>query len=107
MSPYNITSYAKKILKTNKIGYIAGPNLALDLINNAPCTMCIASKDKKTISLGKHLFNKMLLDERGAGVVELVLIIVVLIGLVLVFKEQITDLINDLFEAIMEDAGKI
>jgi uncharacterized iron-regulated membrane protein len=49
----------------------------------------------------------MLLDERGAGVVELVLIIVVLIGLVLVFKEQITDLINDLFETIMEDAGKI
>ena len=52
-------------------------------------------------------FNKILLDERGAGVVELVLIIVVLIGLVLVFKEQITDLINDLFETIMEDAGKI
>ena len=52
-------------------------------------------------------FNKLMLDERGAGVVELVLIIVVLIGVVLIFKEQITDLINDLFETIMEDAGKV
>ena len=49
-------------------------------------------------------FNKLLKDERGAGVVELILIIVVLIGLVLIFKDQITDLVYELFETIMEEA---
>ena len=38
-------------------------------------------------------------DNRGVGVIEIVLILVILIGLVLVFKEQIT--------AISGDAGKI
>ena len=52
-------------------------------------------------------FNKFIKDERGAGVVELILIIVVLIGLVLIFKGQITDLVNDLFETIIEEAGEV
>ena len=60
MKPYNITNYAKKVLKTDKIGYIAGPNLAIDLLNDAPCRICIASTDKKTTILGKHLFNELI-----------------------------------------------
>lgn len=52
-------------------------------------------------------FNKFIKDESGAGVVELILIIVVLIGLVLIFKEQLTDLVNDLFETIMDEAGRV
>ena len=35
-------------------------------------------------------FKNFLLDEDGAGVVEMILIIVVLIGLVLIFKKQLT-----------------
>ena len=46
-------------------------------------------------------------DERGAGVVEVILILVVLIGLVLIFKDQLTNLVNDLFENIMDEAGKV
>lgn len=46
-------------------------------------------------------------DESGAGVVELILIIVVLVGLVLIFKDQITDLINDLFDTIRDQAGDV
>ena len=46
-------------------------------------------------------------DNRGVGVIEIVLILVILIGLVLVFKEQITDIVNDAFTAISGDAGKI
>ena len=46
-------------------------------------------------------------DESGAGVVELILIIVVLVGLVLIFKEQITDLVNDLFDTIRDQAGDV
>lgn len=46
-------------------------------------------------------------DERGVGVIEIVLILVILIGLVLVFKEQITAIINNAFATISGDAGKI
>ena len=46
-------------------------------------------------------------DESGAGVVELILIIVVLVGLVLIFKNQVTELVNDLFETIREQAGEV
>lgn len=52
-------------------------------------------------------FNNLIKDERGAGVVELILIIVVLIGLVLIFKDQITELVNELFETIMEEAREV
>ena len=46
-------------------------------------------------------------DEEGVGVIEIVLILVVLIGLVLVFKEQITAIINNAFSAISGSSGKI
>lgn len=46
-------------------------------------------------------------DERGVGVIEIVLILVILIGLVLVFKEQITAIVNNAFSTISGDAGKI
>ena len=46
-------------------------------------------------------------DTRGVGVIEIVLILVILIGLVLVFKEQITAIVNDAFTAISGDAGQI
>ena len=46
-------------------------------------------------------------DNRGVGVIEIVLILVILIGLVLVFKEEITAIVNDAFAAISGDAGKI
>ena len=51
--------------------------------------------------------KEFLKDERGAGVVEVILILVVLIGLVLIFKDQLTNLVNDLFENIMDEAGKV
>jgi len=35
------------------------------------------------------------------------LIIVVLIGIVLIFKEQVTKLVNDIFKNIMKEAGKV
>lgn len=52
-------------------------------------------------------FNKFLKEEEAAGVVELILIIVVLIGLVLIFKEQLTNLVNDIFDTITDQAGKV
>ena len=46
-------------------------------------------------------------DEDGMGTVEIILIIVVLIGLVIVFKKQINDLVNKIFKKITTDSNKI
>ena len=42
-------------------------------------------------------------DESGLGVIEVVLILVVIIGLVLIFKKQITDLLESIFKEIEKD----
>ena len=46
-------------------------------------------------------------DEAGMGTVEVVLIIVVLIGLVMVFKDQIDGIIEDVFRVIKSDTRVI
>lgn len=46
-------------------------------------------------------------DEEGIGVVEIILILVVLIALVLVFKNKITTVINKAFSAFEKDSGSI
>lgn len=46
-------------------------------------------------------------EEDGVGVVEVILILVVLIGLVMVFKSQLTTLVNNIFSKINANAGKI
>lgn len=42
----------------------------------------------------------LLNDNRGIGVVEIVLILVVLVALVLIFKDKIIEIINKAFESI-------
>lgn len=51
--------------------------------------------------------KEFLKDQRGAGVVEMILIIVVLIGIVLIFKDQLTDIVQDIFNTITKEAGKV
>lgn len=46
-------------------------------------------------------------DESGMGVVEIILIIVVLIAMVLIFKNQITTLVNNIWKSINQNAKKI
>ena len=41
------------------------------------------------------------------GVVEIILILVVLIGLVIIFKEQITNLVNSLLSKIAKQSNSI
>ena len=53
------------------------------------------------------MFKRFLKEEDGAGVVEMILIIVVLIGIVLIFKDQLTNLVNDIFKTITKEAGKV
>ena len=46
-------------------------------------------------------------DESGMGTVEVILIIVVLIGLVLIFKTQLQKLVKSVFEKITSDSNKV
>lgn len=46
-------------------------------------------------------------DERGVGVIELVLILVVLIGLVIVFKKQINTLLENIFKQINSQSKEV
>ncbi|MCR4945699.1 MAG: hypothetical protein K5929_01985 [Lachnospiraceae bacterium] len=49
----------------------------------------------------------MIQDDRGMGTVEVVLIIVVLVGLVIIFKDQITEIVNSIFESISENVSTV
>jgi len=51
--------------------------------------------------------NRFLSDEEGVGTIETVLILVVLIGLVLIFKSQIRSLLNTIFEQINSQANEV
>lgn len=46
-------------------------------------------------------------EEDGMGTVEVILIIVVLVGLVIIFKEQITKIVESLFKKITNQTNKI
>ena len=52
-------------------------------------------------------FSQFLKEEDGMGTVEIILIIVVLISLVIIFKEQLTKLVESIFEKIVKQANTI
>lgn len=60
----------------------------------------------KGIQLKKRITD-ILCDEKGIGVVEVILILVVLIGLVIIFKSQLTSLVNTVFEKITSESSGI
>ena len=68
---------------------------------------------KKIITMKNYLrmrnegLKDFLREEDGVGVVEVILILVVIIGLVLIFKEQLNTLVESLFETINDKAGSV
>lgn len=46
-------------------------------------------------------------NNAGMGTVEIILIIVVLIGLVIIFKDQINELVETIFSKITKQANKV
>lgn len=52
-------------------------------------------------------WREFLREEDGMGTVEIILIVVVLVGLVIVFKEQITDIIESLFDKITRQTNRL
>lgn len=55
----------------------------------------------------KNEIMEFLRQEDGVGVIEVVLILVVLIGLVIIFKGQITTLLNDIFKQINSQSKEV
>lgn len=55
----------------------------------------------------KRRTGRILKGQEGMGTVEVILIILVLIGLVIIFKSQLTGLVESIFGKITSQAGSI
>lgn len=55
----------------------------------------------------KRRIEDILTEKKGVGVVEVILILVVLIGLVIIFKSQLTSLVQDIFKKITSESSGI
>ena len=56
--------------------------------------------DNRCVNRGVSRGMSLASDNRGIGVVEIVLILVVLVALVIIFKDKIIEIINKAFESI-------
>ena len=67
--------------------------------------------EKSNKQIGRKLMLKnwkdFLKEEEGMGTVEVILIIVVLISLVIIFKKQLTELVESVFKKIVKQANTI
>ncbi len=51
-------------------------------------------------------WKNFLMEEDGMGTVEVILIIVVLVGLVMVFRDNLTEIVDSLFDKITKRTDK-
>lgn len=56
---------------------------------------------------GMRELSAFMEDDSGVGVIEVVLILVVLIGLVIIFKTQITKLLESIFKEIESQSKEV
>lgn len=54
-----------------------------------------------------NIWKRFWKDEEGIGVVEIILILVILVALVVIFKDQITSIISNAFSEINDGAGTV
>ncbi len=54
-----------------------------------------------------YYIRQLLREKKGIGVVEVILILVVLIGLVIIFKSQLTSLVQTIFQKITSESAGI
>lgn len=52
-------------------------------------------------------WKRFVLEEDGIGTVEVILILVVIVGLIIIFKNQLTNLVNNTFARIQNQAGTL
>lgn len=48
----------------------------------------------------KLMISEVLKDNSGMGVIEVILIILVLVGLVIIFRTQVTNIVNNVFNKL-------
>lgn len=53
------------------------------------------------------MYKKIIQNKKGAAVVEMLLLLVILIAITLIFKEQLINLVMDIFDTILESAGEV
>ena len=53
------------------------------------------------------MIKKLIENKRGVAVVEMLLLIVILIAVILIFKEQLIELVMNIFDTIIESAGEV
>lgn len=71
--------------------------------NREELSMLKKWKENKLVSE----WNAFWRQEEGVGVIEVVLILVVLIGLVIIFKTQITKLLENIFKEIESQSKEV
>ena len=54
-----------------------------------------------------NLLKELWMEEDAVGVVEIILILLVLIGLVIIFKEQLTSLVQNILSKITSQSNSI
>ncbi len=62
---------------------------------------------EKVLKEKKAVWKEFCQEEAGVGIVEVILILVILIGLVLLFKENITEIVELAFKQIKGDSKSI
>ena len=61
----------------------------------------------KMMTKAKEEMTRFLREEDAVGVIEMLLLLVVLIGAVVIFRDQLTDLLNVIFKTIQNDAAAV
>lgn len=54
-----------------------------------------------------NLMTRFLMEEDGLSTVEIILILVVLVGLVLIFKEEMIQIVENIFKTITKQVNKV
>ncbi|CDE43988.1 putative uncharacterized protein [Clostridium sp. CAG:411] len=65
------------------------------------------NKGKKTIGKLKQVWKDFCDQEDGMGSVEIILILVILVGLVLIFRNQVTKIVENAFKQIKSDSTNV
>ena len=53
------------------------------------------------------MYKKLIQNKKGIAVVEMLLLLVILITITLIFKEQLINLVTNIFDTILESAGEV
>ncbi|WFR57555.1 Flp1 family type IVb pilin [Anaerocolumna sp. AGMB13025] len=54
-----------------------------------------------------NLIKEFIKEEEGIAIVEIILILVLLVGLVLIFRQKITDIVKNIIDSIAGDINSI